>query len=51
MNAFNEIMDTVSPIFTDGKESKQDALASLLAEAIVEANPNQGIAADERRAA
>lgn len=51
MNAFNEIMDTVSPVFRDGKESKQDALASLLAEAIVEVNPNKGIAADDRRAA
>ena len=51
MNAFNEIMDTVSPIFVDGKDSKQDALASLLAEAIVEATPKQGIAVDERRAA
>lgn len=51
MNAFNEIMDTVSPIFRDGKGSKQDALASLLAEAIVESNSNQGIAADDLRAA
>lgn len=53
MNAFNEILDTVSPIFKDAKEDKQDALASLLAEAIVEAAPapQQGVGIDDSLAA
>lgn len=53
MNAFNEILDTVSPIFEDAKGDKQDALASLLAEAVVEAAPapQQGIAIDDSKAA
>lgn len=53
MNAFNEILDTVSPIFKDDRENSQDALASLLTEAIVEAasNAQQGSAAAKIKAA
>lgn len=50
MNAYNEILDIVSPK-KDMNESTQDAMAPLLAEAIVEAAPQSGTVADDRRAA
>lgn len=51
MDALNEIIDIVSPVNKGKNESVQDALAPLLAEAIVEAAPQSGTVADDRRAA